>query len=189
MSGQIHDVTLENLAGSPREVLGAVFWELADEPEDLDARFHKEEWFSSTLLEWGACGKLALDEEGDPIGFAQYAPPSLFPRLERYPAGRVSPDAVYLAYCYVSPAHRGRAVGSDLVRSVARELVDRGYRALEALGETDSSGGWVLPAAFLARNRFAIVRDDPAAPLWRLELLQAPAMAEEASAAVTLPPT
>lgn len=179
----MRDVTLENLGDAPREVRRSVYWELENDAA-VDPEFQKEEWFSSTLLEWGPCGKLVEDDLGAYIGFAQYAPPSLFPRVATFAAGQVSPDAVYLAYCYVVPGHRGSALGSQLVRAVARDLVDRGYRALEALGANDWSGGWVLPAPFLARNRFHVVRDDPLVPLWRLDLRHAPGeRAEVASAA------
>lgn len=182
MGARVRDASLDNLGEAPGEVLEAIFWELADEAPGVDARFHKEEWFSSTLLDWGPCGKLAFADDGEAIGFAQYAPPALFPRLGAYPAGRASGDAVYLAYCYVASAHRGGGIGSDLLRSVARELAGRGYRALEALGEHAWSGGWVLPGSFLARNRFTIVRDDDATPLWRLDLHPEAAGARRASA-------
>lgn len=181
--GRILDVTLENLHTAPADALRTVYWEVdADDPA-MDPRFQKEEWFSSTMLEWGTCGKLALDDDEEAVGFAEYAPPPLFPRLSRYRCGRCSPDAVYLAYCFVMPAHRGRSVGTHLVRAVARDLVDRGFRAVEALGEREWSGGWVLPAAFLAANRFRVLRDDARVPLFRLDLRRGVAPREAASAA------
>ncbi|MGH2739591.1 MAG: GNAT family N-acetyltransferase [Actinomycetota bacterium] len=172
MRRQIVDVTLENLSLAPPEALDAVFWELREEAH-VDPRFQKEGWFSSTLLEWGACGKL-LSEGDRAIGFAQYAPGSLFPRLESYRCGSVSADAVYLAYCYVVKDRRGRGVGTDLVRTVARDLVDRGFRALESLGDRDWENGWVLPAPFLGSNRFTVLRDDRRFPLMRRDLSAAP---------------
>jgi GNAT superfamily N-acetyltransferase len=149
----------------------------------VDTRFQKEEWFSSTMLEWGTCGKLAMGEDEGAVGFAEYAPPSLFPGTGRYPSGRCSPDAVYLAYCYVVPRYRGRSLGTHLVRAVARDLVDRGFRALEALGERDWSGGWLLPGGFLVANRFRVLRDDALVPLFRLDLRERPVPRETASAA------
>lgn len=182
MARRLLDVGLENLSSAPDEVLECVFWE-TDLDEPPDPRFHKEEWFSSTLLEWGPCAKLALDED-EVVGFAQFAPPSLFPRVAGFPAGRVSPDAVYLAYCYVTERHRGRGVGSQMVRAVARDLVERGFRAVESLAESEWEGGWILPEAFLASNRFVVVRPDPRVPLMRLELfgVAAPSRSEAAEA-------
>lgn len=183
---RIVDVGLENLSSVPSEVLECVFWE-TDLDEPPDPRFHKEEWFSSTLLEWGPCGKLLVEGE-EAVAFAQFAPPSLFPRVAGYRAGRVSPDAVYLAYCYVARGRRGRGVGSQLVRAVARDLVDRGYKAVESLGQADWEGGWVLPQGFLGANRFAVIRPDPEVPLMRLELFGVASPAEsEAAAALPLP--
>ena len=168
MRRRIVDVTLDNLSDIPPECLGSVFWELADEPP-VDPRFEKEEWFSSTLLEWGSCGKLTLEDDAA-IGFAQFAPGPLFPRVKRFRCGEVSTDAVYLSYCFVAEGRRGNGLGTELVRSVARDVADRGYRAVEALGDWRWDGGWVLPAVFLAANGFAVIREDARYPLMRLDL-------------------
>ncbi len=170
MSRSIVDVDLSNFHLLPKECLQSVFWELASVDPDVDPRFEKEEWFSSTLLEWGRCGKLIV-EDGESLAFAEYAPATLFPRLADYPAARAgSPNACVLAYCFADERHRGRGVGSELVREVARDLVDRGYRAVEAVGDRAFDGGWVLPAPFLSANGFAVVADDPRYPLMRLDL-------------------
>ena len=185
MSGGIADVSLDNLHLLPEEVRGAVFWELEEEASEVDGPFQKEEWFSSTLLEWGGCGKVMVEgEEG--VAFAQYAPATLFPRLTSFRCGRVSVDALYLAYCYVVPGRRGRKLGTELLRAVGRDAAGRGYRALEALGERTWQGGWVLPEGFLTANRFTVVREDAQVPLLRLDLWEAsaPAEAREAAAAV-----
>lgn len=161
-------MTLENLADAPEDVLGSVYWELDQDEPPADARFQKEEWFSSTLLEWGPCGKLLLDE--GVVGFAEYAPPALFPRLGRFRKGRVSSDAIYLSYCYMVQGHRGRGGGTELIRTVARDLFDRGYQALESIGDREWDGDWVLPAGFLASCGFGVIRKDRRFPLMRLEL-------------------
>jgi len=147
----------------------SVFWELPDADPEVDARFEKEEWFSSTLLEWGDCGKL-LVSDGEALAFAEYAPSTLFPRLGEFPAARAaSADAAYLAYCFAEEGHRGRGLGSRLVREVARDLVDRELRAVEAIGDRAWDGGWVLPFEFLAANGFVVVADDARYPLMRLD--------------------
>jgi hypothetical protein len=165
---RVVDVTLENLSAAPNEILDSVFWEL-DVDSPVDPRFEKEEWFSSTLLEWGRCGKLVVDGE-DALAFAQYAPATLFPRLATFRCGAVSRDAIYLSYCFVVEPRRGEGLGTHVVRSVARDLADRGYRAVEALGDLSWNGSWVLPAAFLGANGFVVVREDPRFPLMRLDL-------------------
>jgi len=56
------------------------------------------------------------------------------------------------------------------VHEVARDLVDRGYRAVEAVGDRAFDGSWVLPTTFLGANGFAVVHDDDRYPLMRLDL-------------------
>jgi GNAT superfamily N-acetyltransferase len=173
MKPQIVDLDLDSLHRMPKSCFSSVFWELdEDEGADLDPFFHKEEWFSSTLLEWGPCGKLLLDAE-ECLGFTQYAPATLFPRLRRFRTGRVSADAPYLSYCFVVEGRRARRHGEQLVRAVARDCVERGYHGLEAIGDRHFDGGWVLPEAFLARCGFKVIREDERYPLMRLELRNA----------------
>jgi GNAT superfamily N-acetyltransferase len=194
MPVRILDVDLENFRLIPRECRDVLFWEMDHEDPQVPGRFQKEEWFSSTLLEWGPCGKLAAGDDGDEngrdggvtdraraggagsagegAGFAEFAPATLFPRLRRFRAGEAASlvDAVYLAYCYVVDGKRGRGLGTALVRDVARAAVDRGYAAVEAVGDRAFDGGWVIPVTFLAANGFVVVRDDERYPLLRLDL-------------------
>lgn len=189
MTQRIVDVTLENLFSAPAEVLEAVFWELGDDDPPADPRFQKEEWFSSTLLEWGPCGKL-LEEDARVVGFAEYAPPSLFPRLARFRCGkRASKDAAYLSYCYLVGERRGRDLGTELVRAVARDLAERGVQAVEAIGDRESAEGWVLPAGFLAANGFVVVRPDLRFPLMRLDLTGSDTEVREEAEEAALPLT
>jgi GNAT superfamily N-acetyltransferase len=179
------DVTLENLPEAPPEVLSALYWEMDTDQDPPDPGFEKEEWFSQVLLEWGTCATLAREEEMGTVAFAEYAPPSFFPRLGRFRSGSVSADAVYLAYCYVVSRRRGFGVGTELIRAVGRQVLDRGIRAVEAIGDRGRADGWVLPAPFLAANGFQVVREDPRYPLMRLDLRTAvlPREAVEAAAA------
>jgi GNAT superfamily N-acetyltransferase len=173
MRWDIVDVDLENFRLLPAACIVAVFWEVAEVGEvdrDMDPRFEKEQWFSATLLEWGRCGKLVV-EKGRTVAFAEYAPAMLFPRLVRYPASAAtSSDAVYLSYCFVEEGHRGRGLGRELIRAVARDAAARGYRGVEAIGDRGWDGTWVLPASFLRATGFEVVRDDPRFPLLRLDL-------------------
>jgi GNAT superfamily N-acetyltransferase len=198
MAPRIVDVDLENFRRIPRECRDALFWEMEQDDPGVHTRFQKEEWFSSTLLEWGPCGKLVAeigDGGGEPeggasdegSGFAEFAPATLFPRLRRFAAGEAASlvDAVYLAYCYVVDGRRGRGLGTALVRDVARAAVDRGYAAVEALGDRAWDGGWVIPVTFLAANGFVVVRDDDRYPLLRLDLRsRESAIASHAAAAI-----
>lgn len=188
MSRHVVDVSLENLCQVPLEALSAVFWELDVEHPPVDAEFEKEEWFSAVLLDWGSCGKMALEDDLGAVSFAEYAPASFFPRLGRFRCGRVSADAAYLSYCYVIDRRRGFGLGTELVRAVAHDLADRGVQAVEAIGDRAWTEGWVLPAPFLSANGFQVVRDDPRYPLMRLDLRTAVAPREEAVAAAVPAP-
>ena len=168
MSPRVSDVSLESFHRIPVECQTALYWEFLADADAEDARFQKEEWFSSTLLEWGTCGKLIVEDD-EVLGFAQYAPATLFARLTEFPTGEVSDDAVYLGYCYLDANARGRGLGRRLIGAVARDIVERGNRALEAIGDREWDGGWILPAQFLGASGFAVLKDDPRYPLLRLD--------------------
>ena len=64
MPRRLANVTLDNLDDLPYRCRRCVFWEL--DPVSLnraqaagDPALEKEAWISSTLLEWGSCGKIA----------------------------------------------------------------------------------------------------------------------------------
>jgi GNAT superfamily N-acetyltransferase len=186
VSRRLVDVTLENLRQAPPEILASVYWELEVDDPPVEPQFEKEEWFSDVLLEWGACAKMMVEEELGAVAFAQYAPASFFPRLGRFRSGRVSGDAVYLSYCYVVDRRRGFGLGTHLIRAVGRDLLDRGVRAIEAIGDRAWTSGCVLPAPFLGAAGFHVVRDDPRFPLMRLDLRTA-IDPEETAEAVAMP--
>jgi GNAT superfamily N-acetyltransferase len=169
MGRRLVDVTLDNLSDLPHEARSAMYWEMERDDAAVEPDFEKEEWFSQVLLEWGGCGKLLIEEEQS-LAYAQYAPPSFFPRLSQYRCGRVSPDAIYLAYCYVVPDKRGFGLGAEVIRAAAADLLDRGFRALESIGSRVGAEGWVLPVSFLAASGFVVIRDDARFPLLRLDL-------------------
>ena len=181
------DLDLDNLHLCPKECLASVFWELEKTDPTIDPAFHKEEWFSFTLLEWGPCGKLLI--EGDEVrGLAQYGPAPLFAGLAKFPWARISGDAIFLPYCFVTEGYRNRGLGAELVRTVARDLVDRGYRAIETVGDRSWDGSWVLPDGFLEACRFSVVRDHPRHPVMRLDLLSSePFSRTETAVALPVP--
>jgi GNAT superfamily N-acetyltransferase len=181
------DVTLDTLRDIPAEARSSIYWETDTDDSPPDPGFEKEEWFSQVLLEWGGCGLALVEEEGGTVGFAQFAPPSFFPRLSRFRCGRVSGDAVYLAYCYVVAARRGFGVGTQLVRAVATSLLGRDIRAVEALGDRERADGMVLPAPFLGANGFRVLLEDPRFPLMRLDLTTAVEPKEAAGSAAVVP--
>jgi GNAT superfamily N-acetyltransferase len=190
MARRFVDVTLDNLREAPPEILSAVYWEVEVDDPPAEPGFEKEEWFSDVLLQWGTCGKMIVEEDLGAVAFAEYAPASFFPRLARFRSGRVSADAVYLSYCYVIERRRGFGLGTELVRNVGSDPLDRGIRAVEAIGDRAWTDGWVLPASFLGAGGFQVVREDPRYPMMRLDLrtvIRARETAEAAAAPLPAP--
>lgn len=176
MSRRVVNLTLDTLEDLPRRCRHCVFWELdpmaherAIETGGLD--LEKEAWVSATLLEWGSCGKLAY-VDGAPAGYVMFAPPSLVPRAVAFPTSPVSADAVLLATARVLPEYVGSGLGRMLVQSVAKDLVKRGVRAIEAFADLtgEASASCLVPADFLLAVGFKTVRPHPRFPRLRMEL-------------------
>src|SRR5260370_11018351 len=100
VSRRLASITLDNLDDLPRRCLKFVFWELdpvsgARADEAGGPQMEKESWISSTLLEWGSCGKLVY-VDGVSAGYVLYAPPLYVPRSVAFPTSPLSADAVLL---------------------------------------------------------------------------------------------
>lgn len=175
MSRRIANITLDNLDDLPSRCRRCVFWELdpihADRSDASgDPGLEKEAWLSSTLLDWGGCGKLVF-VDGVPAGYVLYAPPVYVPRSLAFPTSPVSADAVMLMSAYITPDFAGGGLGRMLVQNVAKDLVRRGIRAIEAFGDVKwQAPGCVLPADFLLAIGFKTVRPHHRYPRLRLEL-------------------
>jgi GNAT superfamily N-acetyltransferase len=183
------NVTLDNLDDLPMRCRRCVFWEL--DPlayeravEAGDTAFEKESWMSATLLEWGSCGKIAYVDTV-PAGYVLYAPPAHVPRSVAFPTSPVSPDAVLLMTGHVLPDFQGGGLGRMLLQGVAKDLVRRGVRALEAFGdERWEAPACVLPAAHLRSVGFKTVRPHHRWPRLRLELKSAVSWREDVEVAL-----
>ncbi|MBC6456480.1 GNAT family N-acetyltransferase [Actinomadura sp. HBU206391] len=175
MSRRLVSVTLDNLDDLPRRCRRCVFWEL--DPvngeramEAGDPALEKEAWVSSTLLEWGSCGKIVY-VDGAPAGFVLYAPPLYVPRSVAFPTSPVSADAVLLMTAHVLPEFAGGGLGRMLVQGVAKDLTRRGVKAIEAFGDLKGeAGSCMVPADYLLSVGFKTVRPHHRFPRLRLEL-------------------
>jgi GNAT superfamily N-acetyltransferase len=175
MGRRLVPLTLDNLTDLPKRCRGCVFWELdpvsgeaavqAGKPE-----LEKEAWISAALLEWGSCGRVVYVDD-IPAGFVLYAPPAYVPRSLAFPTSPVSPDAVQLMTSRVLPGYQGQGLGRVLVQTVAKDLVRRGFKAIEAFGDAKwEEPGCILPADHLLAVGFKTVRQHPRFPRLRLEL-------------------
>jgi GNAT superfamily N-acetyltransferase len=157
-------------------------WEARPEQTDPDRqRRAKEESVRNIIKSWGECGKIVY-AEGEPMGFAQYAPAHFFPAVQDFKAGPISEDAVFLSCLYVVPFARGKGLGRVLLQAIEAGLVRRKVRAIETFAargcaeSTEREGceleskGMPGPLEFYLQNGFYIARDNPKFPLLRLEL-------------------
>ncbi|HEU0131297.1 MAG TPA: GNAT family N-acetyltransferase [Mycobacteriales bacterium] len=189
MSRRLASVTLDNLDDLPRRCRRCVFWELdpvarARAEETGDTEFEKEAWVSATLLEWGSCGKLVY-VDGVPAGYVMFAPPAYVPRSVAFPTSPVSADAVLLMTGHVLPEFTGMGLGRMLVQGVAKDLIRRGVKAVEAFGDKSwEAPNCVLPADYLLSVGFKTVRPHPRYPRLRLELKTAVSWREDVEVAL-----
>ncbi|MFJ1546808.1 GNAT family N-acetyltransferase [Streptomyces sp. NPDC088246] len=175
MGRRLVPLTLDNLSDLPRRCRSCVFWEL--DPVSGEAavkagtpELEKEAWISAVLLEWGSCGRVVYVDDV-PAGFVLYAPPAYVPRSTAFPTSPVSPDAVQLMTARIMPPYQGQGLGRVMVQTVAKDLLRRGFRAIEAFGDARwKEPACVLPADHLLAVGFKTVRPHPVHPRLRLEL-------------------
>lgn len=183
-------ITLDNVHELPGRCQRCVYWELDQvgqtrlQSSGGDPRLEKESWVSSTLLEWGSCGRL-LHVDGEAAGYVLYAPPAYVPRASAFPTSPVSADAVLLMSVHVIPEHAGHGYGRQLIQSVAKDMVQRNVRAIEAFGDHGIGGAdCLLPAGFLLAVGFKTIRAHVRHPRLRLDLRTAITWREDVEAAL-----
>lgn len=189
MARRIAHVTLDNLDDIPMRCQRCVFWELdpvsADRAKSAGTtELEKEAWVSAVLLDWGSCGCIAYVDDV-PAGYVLYAAPALVPRSVAFPTSPVSADAVLMMVAHILPDFAGGGLGRILVQNVAKDLIRRGVRAVEAFGSAEwSAPACVLPVDFLLSVGFKTVRPHPRFPRLRLELKTALSWREDVEVAL-----
>jgi hypothetical protein len=189
VSRRLVNITLDNVEDLPIRCRGCVFWELdpvsKQRAEDAgDPELEKEAWISSTLLEWGSCGKLVY-VDGVAAGFVMYAPPLYVPRSVAFPTSPVSADAALMMTAHILPEFQGGGLGRMLVQGVAKDLTRRGVRAIEAFGDLKwEKPGCMLPAEYMLAVGFKTVRQHHRYPRLRLELKSAISWREDVEVAL-----
>ena len=191
MGRRVVHVTLDNLDDLPVACRSCVFWELdpvsrGRAAEAGDTQLEKEAWVSRTLLEWGSCGRVVY-VDGVPAGYVLYAPPSLVPSSVSFPTSPVSADAVLLMATHVVPEFRGQGIGRVLIQTVAKDLIKRGVRAVEAFGVhegMEEKGVCVAPADHFLSVGFKTIRPHPRYPRLRMELKNAVSWREDVEVAL-----
>jgi GNAT superfamily N-acetyltransferase len=149
------------------------FWELGPKARPLgsdEVGFQKEAWLSSIVLEWGPAGHVLL-VDGEPAGYSLYAPARFLEQASTQAARPVSRDAVLLATLAVAPKFEGQGIGRVLLQTMARDLIKRKVRAVEAFADRVWTGrNCHVPVQFLEACGFQVVREHPRYPLLRMDL-------------------
>lgn len=175
MGRRLVPLTLDNLQDLPQRCRSCVFWELDPVSGEAAVRegtsaLEKEAWISAVLLDWGSCGRVVYVDDV-PAGFVCYAPPAYVPRSTAFPTSPLSPDAVQLMTAFILPRYQGQGLGRVLVQTVAKDLLRRGFKAIEAFGDARwKQPACLLPADHLLGVGFKTVRQHPTHPRMRLEL-------------------
>lgn len=188
MSRKTERLTVDHLAELADPVRSCLFWELGpvdrarlDEQERIA---EKESWLSSTLRDWGSCGRV-VRIDGRTVGHIVYAPAARLPGAATLPTAPGSPDAIIAATAWIEPALRRGGLGRLLVQAMAADLVARGHTAIEAYGDTRGrTEGCVLPAEFLGSVGFKTQRAHPTTPRMRMELRTALSWKDEVELAL-----
>jgi len=181
----IEDITESNLKDIPAACRGCVYWEF---PEEFDkameektrtqkqAEFEekKREWFTRTLKEFGACGKI-VHYEGKPVAYAQFAPSERLPNTSHYqsqPLGKLEEGVVFISCLYiVDEALRGKGLGETLLKNIIEDLRGRGFKAVETFARRGNPENPSGPFEFYLKNGFYVRNEaNPEFPLVRLDL-------------------
>jgi GNAT superfamily N-acetyltransferase len=148
-----------------------VYWESTG---DFDEKTSKEktqqlksDWFRNVSEEFGDCGVIAyLNDE--PTGYAQYALPRFFARVQQYESGPPSADSVFLACLYIPKKElRGKGIGKSLLDFVLSDLQKRGYGAIETFARKSGESNPTGPLEFYLKQGFSVKRESDEFPLVR----------------------
>jgi len=179
---EILDIREENSEDIPKTCRSCVYWEFPDEFKAEEERGGTEKeledkkrgWFTQTLKEFGACGKIVYCE-GKPVGYAQFAPSTRLPNINSYrskPVGKIEEGVVFLSCLYISDENlRGIGLGERLLTNIIDKLKRRGFKAIETFARRSDANNPSGPMVFYIKNGFHIKDNaDPDYPLMRLFL-------------------
>ncbi len=188
MSRKVVRLTLDHLAELDGPCASCLFWQLdpvsRSRVSEGDVVIEKEAWVSRVLREWGSCGRVVLVDDRA-VGYVMYAPEVFLPGAASFPTAPVSPDAVLMATVDVDPGYAGGGLGRMLVQGVAKDLIRRNVKALEAFGDKNwETPACVLPADYLLSVGFKTVRPHQRYPRLRLELKTAVSWREDVEVAL-----
>lgn len=171
---RIERLNPENFKNIPNPCNCCLYWltsgSFEKKASKMERKKKKREWFDRVTTQFGNCGFLAF-VDGDPIGFAQYAPSKFFPRVKDYHSGPPSEDSVFLACLYIAEEEeRRRGLGTIMLKKLIAELRERGIKAVETFARKSSQNNPSGPIELYLKAGFKIKTDGKDFPLMRLEL-------------------
>lgn len=178
-SRRVNELTSAELETLPDPCAGCVHWELggpAPSPRAATTEVRKCAWWRSVELgevsgaERGCVPGRALNVDGELAGWSLAAPARAFPRRPGL-APVPSSDSLLLATAWIEPAHRGQGYGRLLLHAAVKEAIRLDLEAVEALGDRrHRDNRCMLPGTWLLHEGFAVHREHPRTPLFRLDV-------------------
>lgn len=185
MSRRFLPLLLEHLDKLPAACSGCTFWESAEPAERRCGSSCDREalraWHERVTGEWGDCGRVAVDDDDEIIGFIKYAPSGYFLQAATFPARPQSGDTVLLTCLHIRDDARDQGLGRVLVQAALKDLKSRGERSVQSFGfapRFDSSVMPMIGMTYLLDQGFTVVRPDPTFPLMQLDVRSLAMLAE-----------
>jgi GNAT superfamily N-acetyltransferase len=180
---------IDDLGKLPAVCRGCAFWESSEARErrcgsvcDPDAL---RGWYELVRGEWGECGRVALDENDEVIGFIKYAPSRYFPQAATFPSRPTSGETALITCLHIRDDAREQRLGRLLVQAALRDLKSRGERTVQSFACAPPANLAVMPMIgmkYLLDQGFTVVQPDPAFPLMQLDLRTLAMLAENLEA-------
>ncbi|MTV25277.1 GNAT family N-acetyltransferase [Nitriliruptoraceae bacterium ZYF776] len=188
-------LTGDDAASLPGPCATCLFWELgAVRPETRTAAVaigggageheppseplvRKQAWISAQVQDGHPPGR-SVQVDGEVVGYALYGPADRF--ASRGPlAPSASPEAFLLATVWVQPSWREHGLGRLLVQAALKDAHRADATAVEAYGDRRfRERRCLLPATWLLHEGFAVHREHPRTPLFRLDVKRTARWAE-----------
>ncbi len=137
--------------------------------------------YERIISEWGECGRVAVDDDDEIVGFIKYAPSGYFPQAATFPSCPESGDTVLITCLHIRDDVREQGLGRLLVHAALKDLKSRGERSVQSFACARSVDLSVMPMIgmkYLLSQGFTVVRPDPAFPLMQLDLRSLAMLAE-----------
>lgn len=134
----------------------------------------RRDWVERVTREWGPCGQVLLDADGEPHAHVLYAPAAYLPGLDGLATAPPSRDAVVLVEMRRTDGAAPPAAGRVLVQTMAKDLVARRVAAVETFADVrgpDRCGCRWTPAQ-MGEVGFTVAREHPLHPRMRMDLRQ-----------------